>query len=93
MGPFWEVLQDSSVSFQSSLLLQPASAALVLVSDTDVTAPLIPELLPLSISLRRFESPRKPFLTSKSLCLLMDRPFRRELEKVLGSVNCLSGSA
>ncbi|KAK4811467.1 hypothetical protein QYF61_010346 [Mycteria americana] len=31
----------------------------------------------------KFESRWKPFLTSKSLYLLMDRPFRRELEKVL----------
>lgn len=46
-----------------------------------------------SLNLCRFESPWKPFLTSKSLCLLVDWPFRRELEKVLGSVNCLSGSA
>ncbi|XP_062447290.1 CMP-N-acetylneuraminate-beta-galactosamide-alpha-2,3-sialyltransferase 4-like [Rhea pennata] len=33
--------------------------------------------------LARFESHWKPFLTSESLYLLMDRPFRRELEKVL----------
>nr|XP_013817058.1 PREDICTED: CMP-N-acetylneuraminate-beta-galactosamide-alpha-2,3-sialyltransferase 4 [Apteryx mantelli mantelli] len=33
--------------------------------------------------LGRFEPHWKPFLTSKSLYSLMDRPFRRELEKVL----------